>query len=46
MISVITPVYNGVKIESKFIDYSPEESINLRHKVRQEIGVNLDDILY
>ncbi|MDJ0508093.1 MAG: glycosyltransferase family 4 protein [Crocosphaera sp.] len=38
-------IYNGSKIDSNFINYSPEEMINLRHEVRQEIGIDTDDII-
>ena len=38
-------VYNGVKIESEFSNYSSKQIINLRQEVREEIGVNRDDIL-
>ncbi|MDJ0579808.1 glycosyltransferase family 4 protein [Crocosphaera sp.] len=38
-------VYNGAKTSSEFLNYSPEDTLNLRNQVRQEIGINYDDII-
>ncbi|GBF81258.1 glycosyltransferase family 4 protein [Aphanothece sacrum] len=39
----IPVIYNGAKINAEFLDYSPEKNQQLRHQVRQEIGIYDND---
>ncbi|WP_198649028.1 glycosyltransferase family 4 protein [Cyanothece sp. BG0011] len=41
----IPVIYNGAKTSSEFLNYSSEDTLFLRNRVRQEIGLNADDII-
>ena len=41
----LSVIYNGAKPSSEFLNYSPEDTVNLRHQVRQEIGICPNDII-
>jgi glycosyltransferase involved in cell wall biosynthesis len=38
-------IYNGTKIESNFINCTPQETVELRDRVRQELGLSNDSKL-